>query len=69
METIKELNVNELEQVNGGANMVCFFIGGSSEPVTQACAYYGTGSDAQNRGGGAIACYYLGIGAGAGQSR
>jgi len=56
METIKELNTNELEQVNGG--MRCVFSGYSSEPDAMFC--FSSGED----GFGIVVCVYIGVGLG-----
>jgi len=67
METIKELNTQELEQVNGGTS-ICIGIGFSVGGVggeADACFTSGaTTSDDDHSGVGATACYYLGLGAG-----
>jgi len=66
METIKELRMEELDQVSGGA-LVCVFIGGSNDGANaSACYASGTGSDGTGtkEGCGAGICYYIGIGFG-----
>jgi len=63
METIKELNIKELDQVNGG-NVVCIGIGYSSHPEASACYGEGTSTSDSDIGKGASACYYIGIGIG-----
>jgi len=57
METIKELNTNELEQVNGGLN--CWLIGYSSGAETVLCY-----SEGEENEGGAAACAFIGVGMG-----
>jgi len=57
METIKELNTNELEQVNGG--LKCFIFGYSSGTETVLCY-----SEGKENEGGAAACAYIGVGLG-----
>jgi len=65
METIKELNINELEQVNGGDVFAwCFLIGGSSDPAAAACFAGGENTVERNGAFGATACAFLGVGIG-----
>jgi len=64
METIKELNMNELEQINGGNTGACFIVGVSSGAVVSACSKEGSSMTDENFGAGAIVCYFLGSGIG-----
>jgi len=63
METIKELNIKELEQVAGGITW-CFGVGISDTPEVAACAQVGSSTCDDYKGIGANACAYIGIGFG-----
>jgi len=68
MEKIKELNMTELEQVNGGWS-VCVGIGVSGGPVAQACWGEGKITEDNNAGIGVTACAYVGFGIGASEKK
>jgi len=63
METIKELNLEELEQVNGGEEFIaCTVIGIANNTTASACIGYGIGLQGENIGLGAATCAFLGFG-------
>jgi len=63
METIKELDMMELEQVTGG-NALCALFGLSDGGDVAACANHGAGTNDTNAGIGFTLCIYAGIGLG-----
>jgi len=63
METIKELNMNELEQICGG-NGLCASLGLSDGVDVAACADAGVGTNDTNAGIGFTLCIFVGIGFG-----
>jgi len=63
MEKIKELNMTELEQINGGWSL-CMGIGASSEPMAQVCWGEGKNTEGPLEGNGITACAYVGLGFG-----
>jgi len=65
MNNLKELNMEELEQISGGeAFTVCSFIGFSNETTASACVGYGAGAQDEDIGLGAVACSFIGLGIG-----
>jgi len=65
METIKELNMKELDQVTGGDSIsICAVIGFSDHKTSNACAFVGTGTENEGWGLGFTACAYVGFGMG-----
>jgi len=65
MNNLKELNLNELEQVNGGnAGSFCVFIGFSSHVTANACVAVGVGAQDEDDGFGVTACALVGVGMG-----
>jgi len=63
MEKIKELNVTELEQINGGWS-ACVGIGISGGPMAQACWGEGKMTEDNTGGVGVTACAFIGFGVG-----
>jgi len=65
MNNLKELNMEELEQISGGDIFsACAFIGFSNDSSASACAVSGVGVQDEDIGVGAVACTFVGLGLG-----
>jgi len=63
METIKELNMEELDQISGGSAF-CVVLGFSTGEDLGGCLVPGAGTDDTKAGIGFNLCKYVGFGAG-----
>jgi len=65
MNSLKELNMEELEQVSGGKTFTaCVIVGLSTDMTANACVGKGVGTEGEKSGMGANMCAWLGYGIG-----